>query len=167
MRHTLHGMKTRFQGFIYCLEIYCQQPFDRLYVQWYRWPNNAFARLDFNHQSLDPSGAVSIALIPHKIWVKIWITFFTNKQEPAFGWTLQIGFEDRGGNDHWGNWATWRAMPFNRSLSSVVLRAGVSTQASAPVQPSRQSSGQPPCSRGWERPAYQPFYSREYRGVFF
>ena len=38
--------------------------------------------------------------------------------------------------------------PFNLFLSLVVLRSGVSTPASAPVQPSRRSSGQPPCSRG-------------------
>jgi hypothetical protein len=79
-------------------------------------PNNAFARLDFNHQSLEPSGAVRIILVPDKIRVNIRITFFIKKQEPALGRALQVGFEDRCGNDHWGNRKAYRAMPFTRSL---------------------------------------------------
>jgi len=59
--------------------------------------------LDFNHQSLDPSGAVGIALVPNKIRVNIRITFFTKKQEPALGRAFKIGFKDSRGNNHWEN----------------------------------------------------------------
>jgi hypothetical protein len=99
-------MKTGFQGFIYCYKIHRQQSCGSLYVKWDRWLNDASARLDFSRPSFDSSGAVHIILVPDKIRVNIRITFFTKKQEPALGWTLQVGFEDGSGNDHWGNRAT-------------------------------------------------------------
>ena len=79
------------------------QPCGRLYVHWYRRRNNAFARLDLNHQSLDPSGAVNFALVSYKIQVNIRITFFTKKKEQTLGRALKVGFEDSRGYDHWEN----------------------------------------------------------------
>jgi len=68
-----------------------------------RWLNDAFARLNFNHQPFDPIDSVSIILVPDEIRVSICITFFTKKQEPALGRAFKVGFEDSRGNDHWEN----------------------------------------------------------------
>jgi hypothetical protein len=66
-RHTLHRMKVGFQGFVYCHEIYCQQPCGCFHVHWYRQLNDAFACLDFSHQSFKPSFSVRIILVPDEI----------------------------------------------------------------------------------------------------
>lgn len=121
-KHTFHRMKAGFQIILCRCEIYRQYPLGRFYVHWCRWRDHTFARLDFNHQSLESSSAVFVILLLDKIRVKIRLTFITKKQEPAFGRAHKVGFEDMCRNDHWDNREAYRAMLFNRSLWVLILR---------------------------------------------